>query len=298
MAHTETILPDGVRITGTAQTGPLLDIASDACEARISLRGGQILAWTPVGQHPVLWMSPGAHTTPGKAIRGGIPICWPWFSDHPSDASKPAHGFARLRDWTLDAVERVGDETRVALSLGRVPEDDGLWPHAPRPTLAISVGAVLRLRLALSNTSQEAIAFGQLMHTYFTIGDIERIEIRGLEGQPYYDQLAGTQDNVESGAIRIDREVDRIYRHGSGAVRLIDVGLKRTIAVQQSGGDNIVVWNPWIDKTLRLADMGDADSYRGMVCIETGSTAGDGIRLAPGQSHVLETSISVITGPA
>ena len=96
---------------------------------------------------------------------------------------------------------------------------------------------------------------------------------------------------MESGAIRIDREVDRIYRHGSGTLRLIDADLKRTIAVQQSGGDNIVVWNPWIDKTLRLADMGDGDSYRGMVCIETGSTAGDGIRLAPGQSHVLETSL-------
>ncbi len=286
-------LPPGITITRRDDTGPIIEITTPACTARLSLRGAQMLAWQPAGHDPVLWLSPGARFAPGAPIRGGIPVCWPWFADHPEDAEKPLHGFARIRDWHVERITRDGDVTRIDLQLQPHETDATLWSGLSRPKLSIDVGTRLRLRLINTNGNDRPLLISQALHTYLAVGAIGDVEITGLDGATYFDKVTAEADRRQTGAIRFHGEVDRIYRHTKGTVRLVDPRLARTIDIDQIGGDNIIVWNPWIAKTRRLDDMVPDDSYRRMVCIETGSVTDDALKLAPGATHLLETSIGV-----
>lgn len=286
-------LPRGVTISGTHSTGPILDIDTAACRARVSLRGGQILAWQPAGHQPVLWLSAGARFAPGSSIRGGIPICWPWFADHPTDAAKPSHGFARNRDWLLTSASLVDDGVRLCMRLPATPGDDELWPHSSRPSLEVCAGSSLRLKLDVANVDRHPLTFSQALHSYFSVAEIAQVSIDGLQGASYYDKLTATTHVQPAQAITFAGEVDRIYRHSTGIIRLRDPGLRREVAVQQQGGGSIIVWNPWLEKTQRLGDMGDDMAYRTMVCIETGSVAEQAVELNPGESRELITEISV-----
>lgn len=287
-------LPEGIVVTGNQTSGPILQIETPTCHARLSLRGGQVLAWQPTTNEPVLWLSDGALFEPDKAIRGGIPVCWPWFADHPNEPNKPLHGFARVRDWELSSATVRDGEAHLHLKMPLELQDSKLWPHASRPTLEVITGQALRITLAIDNTDPQPITISQALHSYFAVSDIAQVCITGLEGRYYYDKLTNTGHHLQDGAISFEGEVDRIYRHGDGELLLRDPGLNRTIAVRQAGGESIIIWNPWIDKTRRLGDMGNEDAYRRMVCIETGSVADQALTLAPGQSHRLQTDISVI----
>ena len=287
-------MPDGIIVTGNSTSGPILQIETPTCRARLSLRGGQILAWQPRSHEPVLWLSDGALFEPEKAIRGGIPVCWPWFADHPSDPNKPSHGFARVRDWELRSATVINGEAHLHLALLPDPHDNKLWPHTSRPTLEVTMGQTLRIALSIKNTDRQPITISQALHTYFAVSDIAQVSITGLENRYYYDKLTNTDHHVQDGAIAFEGEVDRIYRHDDRELELRDRGMRRAIVVRQSGGNSIIVWNPWIDKTRRLGDMGGDDAYRSMVCIETGSVAGEALTLDPGQSHRLQTDVSVI----
>lgn len=286
-------LPAGVTISQSTTTGPVIEIDTAACTARISLRGGHVLAWHPAGHAPVLWLSPGAVFREGKAIRGGIPVCWPWFAEHPQVPALPSHGFARIRDWTVEEAMTVGNAIRLTLALPENHADAALWPHHSRPRLEVTAGNTLGLVLSNTNIDATPIHLTQALHTYFAIGDIEAVHIDGLQGAAFHDKLTDTDGHIQAGSITFESEVDRIYRHGAGPIQIGDPKQQRTIAIRQTGGQSVVVWNPWIEKTKRLGDMGPDDSYRGMVCVETGSVGADAMTLAPGATHRLETIISV-----
>jgi len=286
-------LPTGVMIGGNGDTGPSVEISTPACGASISLRGGHVLSWQPANCMPVLWLSPAAVFHEGKAIRGGIPVCWPWFGDHPADPNKPSHGFARIREWDLVDVSQGRDGIRVSMALPAIDADLKFWPSKSRPKLTIIAGQELTLILENTNIDAETIEITQALHTYFAIGDIEVIEIEGLQDETYHDKVTDSDDHRQIGAVRFDREVDRIYRHATADIDICDPQYSRRIRVRQHGGSSIVVWNPWIEKTRRLGDMGPDDSYCRMVCVETGSVADQAIKLAPGETHRLKTTISV-----
>lgn len=286
-------LPDGIVATPTAHCGPLLDIETATCRACVSLHGGQVLAWQPTGHRPVLWLSEGARFEPGRAIRGGIPVCWPWFADHATDPEKPSHGFARIRGWQLRSASIIDGDAHVHLALTACSEDARLWPSASRPTLELRIGKSLSLRLSITNSDDRAIAFSQALHSYFSVSCITEVSIHGLQGRSYIDKLTAKPQVEQADALTFSGEVDRIYSHGADTVRLRDPQLQREIAVCQTGGSNIIVWNPWIEKTKRLDDMGSAAAYRDMVCIETGSVAAAAIALDRGETHELRTEISV-----
>ena len=287
--------PIGVTLSGDLESGPILSVETAACTARISLRGGQVLSWQPIGHEPVLWLSPAAVFREDKSIRGGIPVCWPWFGDHASDSNKPAHGFARVRDWELAAIAADGEIITTELTLPIGNRDHALWPYRSRPRLMIKTGRDLRIALSLTNTDNETITFTEALHTYFSVSEISDVRVTGLDGATYYDKVIDKHGCRQSGDITFSSEVDRVYAHGEGAVMLHDSGRSRDVIVRQTSGQSIIVWNPWIEKTRRLGDMGGDDGYRHMLCIETGAALDNAIKLAPGETHTLETVIEIAT---
>lgn len=170
-------LPDSIRRTEVVAGYPVFEVAHPAAIARVALHGAQIMEWTPAGQGPVLYLSPQALYRDGKAVRGGVPICWPWFGPHETDAALPAHGFARNRFWHLsDACE---NEAGVQLCF-TLDDDDAsrrLWPHAFRLEMTMNVGAELNLALRMINTGAERFTITGALHTYLAVGDVRRIAV-------------------------------------------------------------------------------------------------------------------------
>lgn len=260
--------------------------------ASVALYGAQPLTFQPHGAPPLLWLSEQAVYAPGKAIRGGIPLCWPWFGPHPSDLSLPAHGFVRTRVWqVLSASGAPGGATALRLGLTDDDASRALWPHPFELELALLVGGALQLELLVRNTGEAPLSFSGALHSYFTVGDVAQIAVGGLDGAEYLDQTDAMRRVRQSGPVRFAGEVDRIYLDTEAECAVEDPSLGRTIRVAKSGSRSTVVWNPWAEKARRLADMAD-DAYRGMVCVETANAAEDAVTLAPGAEHRLLVRIA------
>ncbi|MCB1546792.1 MAG: D-hexose-6-phosphate mutarotase [Hyphomicrobiaceae bacterium] len=269
-------------------------VTTPAATAEVALAGAQVLGWQPAGQAPVIWLSPAARFVEGKAPRGGIPICWPWFGAHTSDATLPAHGFVRTASWRVRgaSVENGSVTLRFAYSTGEATR--GMWPHDADLALEIVISHRLRLRLATLNTGASPFVLGQALHTYFHVGDIASAHVVGLEGQSYIDTLAGHARLRQDGPIAFAEEVDRVYLGAPQGLAIVDRALSRRITIEAGGSASTVVWNPWIAKSARLGDMG-ADGYRRMLCVETANAFDDQRRLSPGERHELSLEIGVST---
>ncbi len=271
----------------------LAEISNRHAMARIALHGAQVLAYQPHGAAPVIWLSSEARCVPGKTIRGGIPVCWPWFGPHPEDATKPAHGYARTALWQILRTSATDTATQLILELPMRSEYAALTPHAAslEATLCISVGATLRVSLTTRNTGTIGIPLSQALHSYFNVSDIGAAQISGLEGCDYIDKVDGDLRRAQHGAIHIDSETDRIYLETDKDSVIDDSGLRRRIRIKSEGSRSTVVWNPWVAKAQKLGDVG-ADGYRHMLCVETTNAADDARQLAPGAEHTLTTEIS------
>ena len=243
-------------------------------------------------------MSPDARCRPGKAVRGGIPVCWPWFGPHPEDPGKPAHGYARTAPWEVRGTSATADATQLLLGLPLRPEYQALFPHAAalEVTLAVSVGAQLRLSLTSRNTGSASVAFSQALHSYFNISSIAAVHITGLEGCAYIDKVDGGVRKLQQGAVTIGGETDRVYLHTDADSLIHDPGLRRRIRIRHEGSRSTVVWNPWSEKAAKLGDLGP-DGHRHMLCVETANAADDARQLAPGGEHTLTAVISVEAAP-
>jgi len=285
-------LPASVRL----ETGPgdLLRLGVDHERfgaAEVYLHGAHVTGWTPPGGGPVLWLSAQSHFRPDAAIRGGVPICFPWFGAGPADDRTPSHGYARLRDWRLASVIEEDDGVTLALVL---PVQDGDLPL--EATYLVTVGAALGLALEVRNAGDEAVTFEEALHTYLAVSDVRQVAVEGLDGARYLDRLGGPEPVVqEEEAIRFEAETDRIYVETDVAVVVADPGAGRRITVAKSGSSNTVVWNPWADKARGMADFGD-DEWPGMVCVETANVRTGAITLAPGETHLMTARIEVAAG--
>ena len=295
-----------------------VDVSNRHASASVCLQGGQLTHWQPHGQvHPVLWLSADARYAPGKAIRGGIPVCWPWFGGAgpgcvPPGAAAPAHGFARTHAWQFDAAHPLADgSTLLCLQLADSAATRAFWPAAFALELRIIVGAALEVALTTRNTGSDAVEFTEALHTYFQVGDIGAIAIHGLAGERYFDAAAAAAvgsaagpalgpnadspgntdlappvtDASGAGSLRFTGEVDRLYE-AKGNCRIDDPVLRRRIYIAKSGSASTVVWNPWQAKAERLGDIAPG-AWRGMVCVESGNAGANSVRLAPGASHCL-----------
>jgi glucose-6-phosphate 1-epimerase len=256
-------------------------------EAEIYLQGAHVKSWQPVGQQPVLWMSRKSRFEQGAPIRGGVPLCFPWFGVHPEG---PQHGWARIMDWTLERVVDDGETVTLTLSLSDSPESRAsAWPHAFDARFTVTVGATLGLRLVVTNRSNAEVDFEESFHTYFAVSDVRNASISGLAGLPWVDATgAGEQDGAP---LRVAGPVTRVYTGATGGSNIADAGLGRTIVVRGENAANVVVWNPWSDQARSMPDFGD-DEWAGMVCVETANLGESRVRLAAGATHSFITTIS------
>jgi D-hexose-6-phosphate mutarotase len=260
-----------------------------ACE--VSLYGGHVLSYRPRGHSPVLWLSKSAMATPpGKAIRGGIPVCWPWFGAHP-DGAGPSHGFARTARWNLLDTSYDSYSTSVSLLLEDSPETRAAWPHPFRLELKVSVGANLRVSLSTTNTGAEPLELTEALHSYFLVKDVREAKVLGLDGVRYLDKAPGGIDGVQAGDISFCAETDRVYVGTTGPCEVDDPAIRRKIRIEKEGSAAAVVWNPWVEKASKMADMAPEDYLR-FVCVETANAGGAPVIVAPGATHTLATAIS------
>jgi len=262
-------------------------IDSDQAKAEISLQGGQVLSWQPTGAEPVIWMSSEAEPTVGKGMRGGVPVCWPWFGPHASEADFPAHGFARSSEWQMvDSELLESGEVRLLMQLsgdGSLP----WWPHPFELQLEVVVGTRLQLNLTSTNLSDQSVVIGEALHTYFQISDIEQVSVSGLDGVIYHDKVSGEEGVKQQGEIRFGSETDRVYINSQQSCVIDDSGLKRKIVIEKSGSNSTVVWNPWSGKAERMGDLGEL-GWRKMLCVESANAFDNLVTLAAGESHSLK----------
>lgn len=268
-------------------------IENDLAAAAVTLYGAHVMTFQPRSHEPVLWLSPQTHFAVGKAIRGGVPVCWPWFAAHPEQATYPSHGFVRTQPWQVSATAAMPDgTTRLQLTRAATPDETEFWPHAYRLELLVTVGQSLSLSLNVHNPGQHAFTYTGALHTYFTVGDVNRINITGLDQTDYLDKVTGFDRKTQAGPVIFTQETDRIYLDTAATCVINDPVLRRRIHVAKSGSQTTVVWNPWAEKSAAMPDMGP-DAYRTMVCVETANAADDQITVPPGASHHLQAEISV-----
>lgn len=287
-------LPDCITLEEPTPGYPIYVINHPAAKARVAQHGAHVMEWTPAGQsQPVLYMSPDALLEHGKPIRGGIPVCWPWFGGHPSDASQPMHGFARILPWELVRADAKENHVAMLFKLESSADTQAFWPQNFRCHLGVSIGASLEVSLMTENLSDMPFSVTEALHTYLTVGDIEKITVRGLAGTKYLDTVGERVMREQEGDITFDREVDRQYA-STGGVIIEDQTFSRNLVVNKLGSGTTVVWNPWIEKSKRLTDLPD-DAYHGFLCVEAANASESAVTIMPGGKHVLLTQISLPT---
>jgi len=269
------------------------EISNSLATASIALQGAHLMTYQPQGHEPVIWLSKYAKFAAGKSIRGGVPICWPWFGAHVSDAKLPGHGYSRTVPWEVLETKALPDgATFISFGLIETDATRAQWPHPSSVKMEMTIGKTLRVELVTHNKGKQAFTLGEALHTYFHISDVAQMTIHGLEGCTYLDKVGEPASRTQNGGIVITSEVDRIYINTSADCVIEDRGLKRAIRIAKQGSNSTVVWNPWTEKADNMGDFG-TDGYRGMVCVESANAAENIVSVAPGATHKLSVVYSV-----
>jgi glucose-6-phosphate 1-epimerase len=290
-------LPEGARLeTGPGGLERLVLSASDG-EAVVYLQGAHVARFQPAGEKPVLWMSAQSRFEAGRPIRGGVPICFPWFGPKAGAPDAPLHGFARILPWTIRAVGLGADGSlRAVLDLPARAAARGGFPHELALSLAVTVGRSLHMELTAGNTDGAARTFEAALHSYLAVADVRQVRLHGLEGTAFVDKTAAMARKAgEDAPISIAAETDRVYLGTASSVTIEDPGWARRVVVRKTGSATTVVWNPWVAKAKAMADFGD-DEWSGMLCVETANAMEDAVTLAPGATHVMTATLSVLPG--
>ncbi len=263
---------------------PMLEVSTPWSTAEIYLHGAHVTNFTRRGEAPLLFMSRFSRFEPEQPIRGGIPIVFPWFGPR---EGLPQHGFARLKAWEVKEVSPAANgSVSVRFCLPEYPEASTGTEFRAEYTVTVDQG--LRLKLAVTNQSKdESFTFENCLHSYFEVGDVTAISIKGLAGTAYLDKVANFAQKTEAAdPLRISTEVDRVYLNSTGTVEVIDPRLSRKILIEKQASLSTVVWNPWVAKSQQMPDFGN-DEYLRMICIESGNVGSNQITLPPGETSTL-----------
>lgn len=274
-------------------------------ELLIAEQGAQILSYRQGDAPPIIWLSEEAAFAQGQSVRGGVPVCWPWFGElarnpqavqagYNGEQPAPFHGLVRTLPWQLREQRSEGDaailEFDCPQALGELPG----WPHRVELTLQISLADELELSLTSRNAGDESIAISQALHSYFAVSDIRQVRVQGLDGCPYIDTLLDWKACQQQGDLHFSGETDRVYQQLPDTLNLIDPIWQRRIQLTTRSSTSAVLWNPWIDKAQRLSSFAD-DAWQRMACIETANVLDDVVVLQPGQQHTLGVSITAVS---
>jgi glucose-6-phosphate 1-epimerase len=272
-------LPGSLQFTEGRGGLEMIEIHNDLATATISPYAGQVLSYRPLhAPDDLLFVSERAYYAPGKAIKGGVPICWPWFGSDPENKGRGGHGFVRAWRWSVrSCVALPNGATQVTLGLTDDSVSRAIWAAEFELTLEITVGATLTVALTTHNPSDEPLRITQGLHTYFKVGDATLVEVHGLDGCTYWDKAAHatTAEPVrQNGAVTVAAEVNRIYEGVPPRLLIHDPVLHRQIEIDARASQTSVVWNPWVETALAMDDL-DALDYLRFICVETVNTASE-----------------------
>jgi glucose-6-phosphate 1-epimerase len=270
-----------------------LKITGPLAAAEIYLHGAQVTAWRPAGEEEAIFVSGQSKWEDGRAIRGGIPVCFPWFRAKSDDANAPAHGFVRTKEWDLESAQVSHDGAVVAVCA--TGSDEGSrqwWPYEFRLANRITVGKTLGLALTVTNTGSTAFRFEEALHTYFRVGDVEQVEVRGLEGVSFLDNMDGNRQKVQASRLKLTGPTDNAYIDSRGTAEIYDAALGRVVRTGKENSSTTIVWNPWRQGAAKLADLGD-EEWRRMICVEASNILGSAISLDPGEEHTMQAEIGL-----
>ncbi|MEM8673260.1 MAG: D-hexose-6-phosphate mutarotase [Cyanobacteria bacterium P01_G01_bin.67] len=273
---------------------PLVEVNNEFAQATISVYAGHILSFKPVGQtEDAIFVSSKVNYQSGKAIRGGAPICWPWFGPDPEAKGRPNHGLVRNRLWQMrDVVKTQEGATQVVMGLVDTPETRAIWDYNFDLAIAITVGQALTVELITRNTGEQTLRITQALHTYFKIGDIAQVTVLGLKDCEYLDKVDGGKQKTQMDEITFTGECDRIYLDVSPEIVIEDPVLNRKIKVTATNSKTAVVWNPGADISASMGDLGDQD-YLNFVCVETANAANEIIEIDAGDKYIMSAQYAM-----
>jgi glucose-6-phosphate 1-epimerase len=286
--------PD-IKITEDENGLHYIEVDNTFAKAKIALQGAHIMHWQPkTEKHPVLWLSDHARYVKGRSIRGGVPICWPWFGAHPTDSSLCPHGFARVIPWQLiDVDSTYSGATRIALQMMQTKEAERQLSYPYVLTLLITIGRRLKVDMATTNKADHPFMIGEAFHTYLNVSDIEKIRITGLQECLYADKMRQYERHVEHSLLKFNGEFDRVYLNHSADCVVHDAGYDRLIRVSKSGSNTTIVWTPGEEKSHAMGDMGNGDEWRKMICVESANAMENSVVINPNRTHNFSAEYSV-----
>jgi glucose-6-phosphate 1-epimerase len=273
---------------------PFILIRNRSATALISLYAGQVLSFLPTGEgEDLLFLSQKAYYDAGKAIRGGVPICWPWFGPDPKGLGRPSHGFVRNGLWAVSGTQAASEfETKIKLRFLETEQSESFWQQPFSLDLEIFVGNTLTLELTTRNTGDKIFSITQAFHAYLHVGNINQMQILGLDGIKYTDNLDSHAQKLQIGAVTVTGEVERIYTNVRNELIIDDSVLNRQIRIASSSNKTAVVWNPWTTKSEKLLDL-ENDGYQRFICVETGNVVSDVIEVPPANEYSLLTNFRI-----
>jgi glucose-6-phosphate 1-epimerase len=271
---------------------PKVRITSPEVAGEMYLHGAHLTSWKPVGGAEVLFLSSQSRWEHGRAIRGGVPICFPWFGGKADDPTAPAHGFVRTKSWQLESIAQAAGAVTVSMFTESDEGTQRWWPAEFRLVHRATFGRELSLELEVTNTGKTSLRFEEALHTYYRVGNVEKVRVRGLDTVHYFDKTDSNRKKMQHGEIVIVSETDRVYQNTGDAIELEDPALRRRTRIRKENSRTTVVWNPWVQKAQALSDFAD-DEWMQMICLEASNVSDLAVDLSPGQQHKMKVLVRV-----
>jgi glucose-6-phosphate 1-epimerase len=281
----------GVAQIVTGDSGlPKVRVTTAAASAEIYFHGAHLTSWVPAGTEEVIFLSSKAQFKEGKAIRGGVPICFPWFNAKADNPKAPSHGFVRTKAWELEAITHEGNAVAVTFSTENDEATRQWWPHDFRAEYRATIGAQLKLELTVTNTGSTPLTLEEALHTYYRVGQIQDVRIVGLDGVTYQDNVNSNREKLQQGDNVFTGRTDNAYLNTRAELDMIDPSLERRILIGKDNSLNTVVWNPWEELARGMADLGD-DEWQHFVCVEAANIRAAAVTLHPEEQHTMTANI-------
>ena len=269
-----------------------IDITSPLARGQIYLHGAQVTSWHPEGGEEVLFLSTKSRFEDGQAIRGGVPICFPWFRGKVDDPHAPAHGVVRTRSWQLGSIVMTNAGVMVSMFINSDEQTRRWWPGQFRLEHRATFGSELTLELVCTNTGKTPLRFEEALHTYNRVADIHTVRLQGLDGTSFLDNTGSNKEKMQVGDVTIASQTDSAFISTQNAVDLLDPEMRRRIRLQKANSSTTVVWNPWQEGAGRIRDLGEGE-WQQFLCVEASNIIGVAVTLGPGQEHRMSAVLSV-----
>jgi glucose-6-phosphate 1-epimerase len=269
-----------------------VEVSVPGGKGEMYLHGAHVTSWIPKGAAEVLYVSPNSTWKDGHAIRGGVPISFPWFADRAGDPAAPAHGFVRTKAWQVQSIEKAGNEVVVNMFTESDDATRKWWPADFRIVCRATFGAKLTIELIVSNAGGSPLSFEEALHAYFQVENAETASVQCLNATDFIDKTDRHIVKRQDGDVHLTSATDSVYLNTQQELTLVDPTLKRRISIQKENSLNTVVWNPWAEKSRAMSDLGP-DRWKEFICIETSNVAPYAVKIDPGKQHSMAALIQI-----